>query len=645
MKKIIKILLLSFLFVPFINLKAISSNEVSYKINKNYINSEIEIAGGLKVIQIIEVEGTFNGYQYNLATKNTNNVEFTGLDSDLEGSSIYNPSSIEKIRIGRIKDAEDISFDMLSEEGLKDKIEYFEQTDTPKNGDSQVYSLEKTEDGEYRIKMFNETKNSKTVFYLEYTVMNILVEHNDSAEFYYSFLSKDFKDTIKDTKIMVYLPYASEELFKVWAHGQRDATVQKDEGKKGVVAYINNYQVGSGIDIRILFDKELFMININENKKSKMDAIPIVEKIEEGRADVANKYRKLDMFYYYGMYAIEILYICSILGLTVYIYIKYDKEDKSSFQGKYYREFIDDYPVEVVEYLMNKNVTANGFSASILNLIYKKKIEIEKIPKKKDDYKFIKNNEIDLSNSEIIIMNLLFNEIGNGKEVLLSDIKNSAKKVTSSGKSSVYGTFSLWQENVIKESTKQNFYIDNQKIKFAFGLLGILGIMIFVMDFMLDLTILKWFTLALSIIFTIYILSFKKRTKKGNEDYAKWTGFKNFLNDFGRLNEKELPEIKLWERYLVYATIFGVADKLRNTMKIKFNEINPGYEVKYSMFDMYLFSNLTSDISRGISSSVTSSYQSISNYKSNNWSSGSGMGGGFSSGGGHGGGGATGGGF
>ena len=33
---------------------------------------------------------------------------------------------------------------------------------------------------------------------------------------------------------------------------------------------------------------------------------------------------------------------------------------------------------------------------------------------------------------------------------------------------------------------------------------------------------------------------------------GKWTAFKKFLNDFGSFDVKELPEIKLWERYLVF---------------------------------------------------------------------------------------------
>lgn len=646
MKKYTKFLLLTLLLMPFINLKAVSSDKVNYKVNKYYINSEIEIAGGLQVKQLIEVEGTFNGYYQNFSTKNTNVKQFTGLESDLKGSSIYNPTSIEKIKIGKLKNIDNLNLVSLTEEKLDGNVEWFEESEAPQNGDKGVYSLVTDSNGNYNIKMYNETIKGKTVFYLEYVITNVLVEHNDSAEFYYNFLSKEYSDPIKDVKIFVALPYPSEKVFKLWAHGQRDASILMDEDKRAVVAELTNYQVGSGIDIRLLFDRELFQININESKKSKLDAIPIIEKIETERANVANKYRKMDMIVHYGMYGLHGIYIVFLLGLTAFIYFKYDKEYKSSFKGEYYREFIEDYPVEEIEYLLKRNITSNSFSASILNLIYKKNIKVEKIEAKKEDYKLIKNKEDNLSNNESKIMNLLFNEIGNGEEVKLSDVKKESNKVSSDGKNPIYDIFNEWKNSVTTEAVKQNFYLDYQKIKVVFTLLGLLGIGLFFLSKWIFLMPIAYVSLILSILFIIYVLTFKKRTIKGNDDYNKWMGFKKFLNDFGRFDEKELPEIILWEKYLVYASAFGIADKVSNTMKIKFKEINPNQDFNSTFSDYYMMSSMSNNLTKTINSSITKSYQSVQNYKSNNMSSGSGLGGGFSSGGGFGGGGgARGGGF
>ena len=147
--------------------------------------------------------------------------------------------------------------------------------------------------------------------------------------------------------------------------------------------------------------------------------------------------------------------------------------------------------------------------------------------------------------------------------------------------------------------------------------------------------------LILSAIFLlIYTGKVKKRTEKGALEFAKWSAFKRFLKDFGRMDEKELPEVVLWEKYLVYAVVLGCADKLSKTMQIKMEEMNIP---ETNLVDPFVFTHF-----HMISSSVSSSVRSARSYSSpsssgGSWSSGSGGGGGFSSGGGFGGGGGGGG--
>ena len=105
------------------------------------------------------------------------------------------------------------------------------------------------------------------------------------------------------------------------------------------------------------------------------------------------------------------------------------------------------------------------------------------------------------------------------------------------------------------------------------------------------------------------------------------------------MDEKTLPEIILWEKYLVYAVVLGCANKLSKTMKIKLEDMNVDYTFS---FDAITLTNLNI-ISHAVSTSIHSARTYNSSSGSSNWSSGSGGGGGFSSGGGFGGGGGGGG--
>lgn len=57
-------------------------------------------------------------------------------------------------------------------------------------------------------------------------------------------------------------------------------------------------------------------------------------------------------------------------------------------------------------------------------------------------------------------------------------------------------------------------------------------------------------------------------TEYGKEEYIKWRGLYNFLKSDTLINEKTMIELPLWERYLVYATAFGISDKVIEAIKI-----------------------------------------------------------------------------
>ena len=104
-----------------------------------------------------------------------------------------------------------------------------------------------------------------------------------------------------------------------------------------------------------------------------------------------------------------------------------------------------------------------------------------------------------------------------------------------------------------------------------------------------------------------------------------------------------MPEIILWERYLVYATVLGIADKVQKTMNVKISQAEKigGYDITpfayYHGFTSF-GSVVTHSISQAHSLAVsTAAAQNSSNY--------GGGGGGFSGGGGFGGGGGGGHGF
>lgn len=628
MKKLYLFLIL--LIFPFI-----AHAEVDYDITDYYITSDIEVAGGLKIKELVVLDGTFNGYERNIVYRNDSLEEWKAGNVNFEKSSIYNAVGIDNLKVAAMKVNGDVSFDTM-----KNISNYASEVDSANLGESNVYTTTKNSNG-IDVRMYMPANNEKVAFYLEYVVANAVVMHNDVAELYFPFIGDKFSDDIDNVNVQVFLPAAdTSNNFRIWAHGPLSGEINKyqNENKEniGLIASIKDLKANTGFDIRVTFDKSLILVP-QFLHHSNEDALDKILEVENKRADDANAKRKKIKAVYYSIKYAAIGYLIFLIVMWIYIYVKFDKEYKVDFKNKYNREFIDDYNVEVIDYLFNKNITPNAMSASIMNLVYKKNISVEEMPsdKKKKEYTFKLLNKENLSKSEEYLIEFLFDTVGNGSVFTTKKLKDYAKSTSS------YSTFtskySTWKNNVIQEGQQQNFYESNTKIKFIGLIIALIGGLIFVTNILCNTDILIAYALIIPIvIFAIYIMTFNRRTKNGNEDYAKWKAFKNFLNDFGTFDIKELPEITLWERYMVYATIFGLAKKVQKSMNVYIQELDPNG----TLYPYYYNSWMYYDLNYAVADSVNSAVNSAVNYSINtanansSYSSGSGFGGGFSSGGG-----------
>ena len=124
---------------------------------------------------------------------------------------------------------------------------------------------------------------------------------------------------------------------------------------------------------------------------------------------------------------------------------------------------------------------------------------------------------------------------------------------------------------------------------------------------------------------------------ENSDIYYQWHSFNNMIKSIGQFNQAELQSIVLWNRILVYATLYGEAKKVSDVLKrYNIHLSNPSLDAfTYSPVSFAMLYNSTA-LQNYVSASDT-----VSNFSINS-SSGSGgfSGGGFSGGGGGGGGGA-----
>ena len=568
MKKL-KYILLFILFIPFINFNAISKDSVNYKVKSVYKSFEIKNNGEVKVKELYTLEGSFNYFERDILLNNYSET-FNGNNDSYSKSSLYNQGEIKDLKAGVIKDGKNPSYSSLSK-----KVSFYKNT-SAKNGDSNKYTKSKLNDGT-KIKIFKETIDGVVSFYLEYTITDSIVKHNDIAELYQEIISEDFKYDIEKLDVHILLPSVSK-VFKTYAYGTIDIK-KSDIDNRELVIEANNIGEDEKIFSRVLFDRDIVIVS--SNKEATDNASSIIDDLETLNTNmfVAKKQRK-ELGIRILSYT-EYLYIAFLIICILFVYLKYDKEYHTKFKNKYYKGFLDEYPLPVVEYLINKNVSSSSFTASILNLIYNNRITVDIYTNpttKMDEYIFsLIPYEGELSDPDEKIINMLFKKRGNN-QITLSDIRKYTLKSNKEGNNEFLNDFKMWKKDAIQNCEFYDLYVESKVPIYILILMTAITIPFIILQ------IIHMNTLTIFIIDIViyllsigYILSVKKRSLKGIEEYAKVKSMRRYIKDFNKLNGKNMPDVLLWDKYIIYATCFNIEDKTSEVLKPKFEKYGISY--------------------------------------------------------------------
>ena len=589
MKFFKKIVLILFILFPIFTSAKIKKPD--YEITDIFINSTIDILGSIHVQEAIIVKGSIQEFERNITYKNPDLPEWEPGKVDFTNSSFYSGRGVAFSKAHAFSITEDeIGFEVLP--GVFDAS--FTETESAKKGDTGVYTVEEYEGGK-KVTIYSPNESGYMVYVFDYYVNQTVVLHNDIAEMNWTFIPKDFDD-IGHVSIQLTTPGSSlDKYFKFWAHGSLKGTISPistsldADGNVlygGVYVDVKNVKSGSGVDIRMTFDKTHMQVVERVLNHSTQDALEEIVKIETKKIEEANKIRLTNTIMFYVLIAIVVIYLVVLCVFWIYLYSKHTSKYQKTFKGKYYKEFIDDYDVELVEYVMTKNIGINSFIASLLNLIYKNKISIDESEHKKDKYLLTLNSAKGLSASEKKLVSLIFDKIGNGKEVTFKKIEQFSS--SSETHDEFLKAYDDWKNSLITMAEKENFFEKNTNYKVASAIYVVLGFIIALVCFAMNVVKLYLIIplIVATVSFLIYILFFKKWSNRAKIDSSKWKAFKNFLENFETFEKDELPEVKLWGKYMVYAFVLDISEKLEESMKSKLSNLS---EKELNLLPTYFF--------------------------------------------------------
>ena len=633
-KKIITILIFLILFIILGNTKSDAGNLYLNDLN---FDAQINQDGSMNVTETWDI------------SINETNTLFKTFKTD---NSKY--SSITDVKVSEVTGGTEKKFTQIN------SLMYHVTKDC-------YYGL-KNDDGNFEIAWGVGLDDSRATkkYKISYKVNDAIAKYQDYAELYWQFVGSDFEISSEKVTGTILLPQnaSSKEDIKVWGHteglnGEIYATATNK-----IEFEVNDFVAGRYIEIRTLFPTSIITNSARTYSRNRLDEV--IEK-ETVWANEANERRQKAENAKKTGTAIFVIVVAIVDVLLLRSGIKIRKEAaqkekiKPSQEMEYFREMPrkNATPAQAI-YLYNEtlstvstNQMGNIFSATLLDLCLKKYINFEENPENKKNIIIeILKKEADnnLEKTEKIILQYIVGASKGASKITVKDVEKYMKAHSSNlielkddvEKASIreLETNGLYDKNEATEKQKydtKSTFSFTMIIVIAFIAMGVLPAFLE----SINTSILLFGTFSVIALYIFKGLSIKKYSKKinvytqkGVDEKQMWRGLKKYMEDFSMLDKREIPEIVIWEQFLVYATAFGIADKVIKQLKAVYKELGRSFDFDDSTYGYMYFmtnNNFSTSFTNSMSSAFTSAY--ASNYSSS-YSSGSGGGGGFSGGGG-----------
>ena len=489
-------------------------------------------------------------------------------------------------------------------------------------------------------------------YQISYTVEDAVAKYNDYAELYWQFVGSDFEINADKITGTITLPSQalSKDEIKVWGHTEDlNGEIYVTDLDK-ISFELDGFNSGRYVEIRTLFPTSMI---VSTSRTHDADILEYVIDEETEWANEANARRaRRDATNF--LITLVVVIVCVLL--SVFSILRALKQ-ANKFKGKtkykptqeleYYRDLPrgNATPAQsLYVYFETKSGIADNdigkvVSATLLNLNLKKHLEfqVEKEKnKEKITMKILNADTKDLSADEKVVFEFLQKACKDNNEITVKEFEKYIKRTSTTDilalKTNINGqTKRELIKQQIYDAEQEKVYKDQSSQTTIYALIIFFAIfaIAFTSEFLNVFGYIGIFGLIVCQVIAIVINSrtLKKinvYTQKGIDEKEMWRGLKKYMEDFSMLDKREVPEIAIWEHFLVFATAFGIADKVLKQLKVVYPNIENDLNVNtYTYMYFMMNTNFSSSFSNAISTSMSSAYTSAS-----------GGGGGFSGGGG-----------
>jgi uncharacterized membrane protein len=438
-----------------------------------------------------------------------------------------------------------------------------------------------TESSDYlRINWYYSANDEVKKFQIAYEIVGAVKSYEDVAEFYWKVIEEEH-ELIRSLHGEVNLPQPSPNLFKVFIHSRANpGTLSFSDDLKKAIVDMGGIPKDSFVEFRVLTSPSTFP-GVPLARSKKYEAI-LSEEEEIFQSDQT----------YSFTYSAAIYAILTANGIMIflYFYFKYGKEPEVCYQLEYEQEPPRDIPPMALAAIYGENTqaSARGLLATIFDLARRGYLEIREEKKKRflwlgekteQIFKITKKgmDEMVFGYStlgfERDVLRLLFVSMSKFKEEVSSSEmtewcqKNPARMRSFLPKLNKYAK--LWFEN-------NYFKVYEPKSLKESGKFAVVLICYFALAFVVLLLsgavqsnpiLTGAFIVGGILLVVVGVHAVKRKTPEATLEIKRWKAFKKYISDFSAMKDAPVTLLHIWDRYLVYAVVLGVADELLENVK------------------------------------------------------------------------------
>lgn len=467
----------------------------------------------------------------------------------------------------------------------------------------------------------------EVVFEIEYEMYNAALRYNDCSDLYLALYSGSTIKHLESFEAEILFPndkMPAKGNYEVYSYGTNSNEFRIKESADRNPGYYTFYFNLDEEDLQfrpynqyiefdlVSFDKDkhIFTEYASDNRYSYDDVLDEIFDEQQAYADAPDKFRNAKI--------VALLLLITASGLVITYALTTDKRMKSKHffctpetQMEYFRDVPSDLdPNFAANLVFCKHKAPKDdtgiYSAILLSLARKKYIELQEdygddvritIKKKPtppaqhvvaaDVEMVVPEEEYEpLTPCEEYYFNLLVRHTTAGTTSMStlqyrvsSDYENTSAFVNNMENSIVnIGVKDFYFQKADYTQPKKQIQ-STSKFLLVLGILFIVLVNIISYQTRMDLAFGGYFIFGICcIVSSVYMKQQAGKyillTQFGEDEYAKWRGLYNFLNSETLMNERTYIELPLWEKYLVYATAFGLSEKVINAISIRCPEVD-----------------------------------------------------------------------